>query len=102
MKSLVKKWVRVVYCKAFAVGVCILVAGFTTAAQAQNNDEIAVRQLLQKQVNAWNKGSIEEFMTGYLQSDSLVFIGKNGPKYGYQTTLENYRKNYPDTALWGN
>lgn len=40
-------------------------------------------------------------MKGYWNSDSLLFVGKNGPKYGYRTTLENYRKSYPDTTVMG-
>jgi ketosteroid isomerase-like protein len=40
-------------------------------------------------------------MVGYLHSDSLVFIGKSGPTYGYNNTLLNYKKNYPDTSRMG-
>lgn len=68
---------------------------------AQDADEIAVRQLLENQTKAWSKGNVEEFMQGYWHSDSLVFTGKNGVKYGYNTVLENYKKNYPDTAAMG-
>jgi ketosteroid isomerase-like protein len=67
----------------------------------QTSDEKAIRQVIRMQSEAWNKGSIEEYMKGYWQSDSLTFIGKSGPKYGYKTTLENYRKGYPDTAAMG-
>ena len=69
--------------------------------KAQSADEAAVREVLGNQTDAWNKGDLEEFMKGYWNSDSLVFIGKNGPRYGYKTTLENYRKGYPDTAAMG-
>lgn len=79
----------------------LLTIPFSQQSKAQNADELAVRQLLNKQVAAWNSGNIEAFMNGYWQSDSLVFIGKNGPKYGYTTTLENYKKSYPDTAAMG-
>jgi ketosteroid isomerase-like protein len=68
---------------------------------AQTPDEKAIRNLLFKQTQAWNKGNIDAFMNGYLKSDSLVFIGKSGPKYGYNTTLENYKKSYPDTTAMG-
>jgi hypothetical protein len=68
-------------------------------AQAKNEKEIS--SMLQKQVVAWNNGEIDKFMIGYYQSDSLLFIGKNGPKYGYKTTLDNYKKSYPDTATMG-
>ncbi|MEJ7678891.1 MAG: hypothetical protein WKG06_13750 [Segetibacter sp.] len=40
-------------------------------------------------------------MKGYWKSDSLMFVGKNGVKYGYETTLENYKKSYPDTTARG-
>lgn len=68
---------------------------------AQNKDEQAIRQLLAEQTKAWNAGDVEAFMKGYWKSDSLVFVGKNGPKYGYDVTLENYKKSYPDTAAMG-
>jgi ketosteroid isomerase-like protein len=40
-------------------------------------------------------------MSGYWRSDSLVFIGKNGPTYGWQPTLDNYKKTYPGAAQMG-
>ena len=80
----------------------VFIIGFTPLnAVAQNKDEQAVRQLLYNQLTGWNNGDIESYMKGYWNSDSLVFIGKNGPKYGYKTTLENYKKSYPDTSSMG-
>lgn len=78
-----------------------LILLLSLSAPAQNRDEQAVRSLLEEQSKAWNNGNIDEYMKGYWNSDSLVFIGKNGPKYGYKTTLENYKKSYPDTAAMG-
>ena len=40
-------------------------------------------------------------MNGYWQNDSLMFIGKSGITYGWQKTLDNYKKGYPDTASMG-
>ena len=68
---------------------------------AQNKDEQAIRQILANQESAWNKGDLTTFMIGYWENDSLVYIGKNGPTYGYMTTLNNYKKNYPDTSHMG-
>lgn len=68
---------------------------------AQNKDEQTIRALLTRQTEQWNKGNIEEFMKGYWESDSLMFIGKRGPTYGYNKTLENYKKSYPDTTAMG-
>lgn len=72
-----------------------------TNIDAQSKDEVAVLKVLAAQQAAWNKGDIKGFMQGYWQSDSLMFIGKSGITYGWQKTLENYKKSYPDTAAMG-
>lgn len=68
---------------------------------AQNSDEQTIRNILKRQNADWNAGNIDAFMKGYWESDSLMFIGKNGVTYGWQNTLNNYKKNYPDTATMG-
>ncbi|TAE72693.1 MAG: DUF4440 domain-containing protein [Bacteroidetes bacterium] len=67
----------------------------TAATQAQKNAEKIIRGVLQTQTAAWNRGDLDNFMVGYWESDSLLFVGKNGATYGYQATLANYRKSYP-------
>jgi ketosteroid isomerase-like protein len=69
--------------------------------QAQNKDERAITQMLSAQVEAWNKGSIEGFMKGYWDNDSLLFIGSKGPRYGYKAAMNRYKEAYPDTAQMG-
>lgn len=61
----------------------------------------AIVQVLTTQTAAWNRGDLPGFMAGYWQSDSLVFIGRKGPTYGWQPTLANYQKSYPDAAAMG-
>lgn len=74
---------------------------FSLMAFTQSGDELAIRQLLDDQVKAWNQGNIESFMQGYWKNDSLMFIGKSGISWGWQKTLENYKKGYPDTTAMG-
>jgi ketosteroid isomerase-like protein len=69
--------------------------------RAQVPAEKQIRQILQAQEAAWNRGDLRAFMKGYWEHDSLVFIGRNGPVYGYKTTLANYLRSYPDTAHMG-
>lgn len=78
----------------------ILLAAPFTAVRAQQ-PQSAIRALLQKQTSSWNQGDLDAFMTTYWQSDSLIFIGKRGPTYGWQATLDNYKKSYPDTTAMG-
>ena len=79
---------------------CLLLM-FTTFSYAQQGDEKIIRDMLERQTRDWNRGDIDAFMKGYWQSDSLMFVGKSGVTYGYQKTLDNYKKNYPDTAAMG-
>ena len=65
------------------------------------NDKAAILQTLEDQQFAWNEGNTEKFMEGYWKSDSMQFIGRSGINYGWQTTLDNYKKNYPDTVAMG-
>ena len=74
---------------------------FSIRAVAQSSDELLVRKVLNKQTAAWNRGDIDGFMKGYWESDSLMFVGKNGVTYGWKNTLNNYKKNYPDTGAMG-
>ena len=73
----------------------------STTIFAQNKEELDIRAILSNQTKAWNKGDLSSFMNGYWENDSLVYVGKNGPSYGYATTLKNYKKNYPDTSHMG-
>jgi len=68
---------------------------------AQSKDELEIRDILDEQTQAWNQGNIERFMKTYWENDSLMFIGKNGVTYGWLNTLNNYKRNYPDTAAMG-
>ena len=61
----------------------------------------AILQVLHTQTAAWNRGDVAGFMQGYWQNDSLVFIGKSGLTYGWQPTLDNYRRSYPNAAAMG-
>lgn len=82
----------------FVLYLILLIAPLTIQAQQPQS---AIRALLAKQTAAWNAGNLEEFMSTYWQSDSLVFIGKRGPTYGWKATLDNYKRSYPDTISMG-
>ena len=68
---------------------------------AQSKDESAIRKLLAEQTDSWNRGDVVNFMNGYWENDSLMFIGKSGVTYGWANTLNNYKKGYPDTTAMG-
>jgi ketosteroid isomerase-like protein len=63
--------------------------------------KLEIENLMAEQESAWNKADINGFMKHYWQSDSLEFIGKKGLTYGWQATLDNYKKSYPDASAMG-
>jgi ketosteroid isomerase-like protein len=73
----------------------------TSLVYSQPNEEKSIRQLLSVQTESWNRGDIEGFMQTYWKSDSLMFFGKTGVHFGWQETLNNYKKGYPDTTAMG-
>jgi ketosteroid isomerase-like protein len=73
----------------------------TLSVSAQMDDKILILKLLEGQRQAWNRGDLVNYMQGYSKSDSLLFVGKSGPQYGWETTLANYRKSYPDKKTMG-
>ena len=80
----------------------LLIFFVSNALSAQvNKDEKEIRDLLTRQTLSWNGGNIDEFMSGYWNNDSLMFVGKSGVTYGYSNTLNNYKKNYSDSAKMG-
>jgi hypothetical protein len=60
-----------------------------------NDDKQNIISLLKAQEKAWSTQDFEAFMEGYWKSDSLKFYGADGLKYGWQTTLDSYKKRYP-------
>lgn len=78
---------------------------FSFAAMAEHRlnekDESNIRKLIQLQADAWNEGNVEKFMETYWKSDQLSFVGSRGPTYGWQATLDNYKKGYPDKKSMG-
>jgi hypothetical protein len=75
--------------------------GCCLVSPAQKNARQKILTLLNTQTQAWNRGDLEGFMKGYWENDSLRFIGKSGITYGYNNTLNNYKRGYPDTAAMG-
>lgn len=63
--------------------------------------EQAIRDVLTRQVEAWNAGDIDTYMAGYWQSEDLRFASGGSVQHGWQTTLERYHRSYPDRAAMG-
>jgi ketosteroid isomerase-like protein len=87
---MIKKWLVI----------AVFLVAIQFSAQAQTS-EAAIRKVLATQVATWNEANIDAFMETYWKSDSLLFVGKNGPTYGWQNTLNNYKKSYATKEQMG-
>jgi len=76
--------------------ICVLVALPLLAAAPEQQ----IRQVLDDQVAAWNRGDIPAFMDGYDKSESTTFISATVTK-GHAQVLANYLKRYPTREKMG-
>jgi len=93
------------------LSISILVLIFLVSCNQNSNKPLSVISFIQAnkdietvlfdQQASWNRGDIDAFMEGYWNSEDLTFIGKSGVNKGWQTTLENYKKGYPDLDAMG-
>jgi len=80
---------------------CLLFCGISITSQTLNTDLNSVLNNMKAQETAWNLGNIDGFMDYYWKSDSLLFIGSKGITLGWQKTLTNYKRNYPNKNAMG-
>jgi ketosteroid isomerase-like protein len=83
------------------IPVCLLALSLLAEAQPPNLPkpspaEAAVRQVLDAQVIAWNKGDLEGYMAGYWKSPDLVFYSGGTRTQGWDATLARYRRRYQE------
>jgi len=82
--------------------VAMLFVNSFAEAKISEKETREISGLLDKQVLAWNEGNLEKVMQTYWNSEKLSFVGSRGPTYGWQETLDSYKKGYPDKAAMGN
>jgi ketosteroid isomerase-like protein len=65
-----------------------------------SRDELDVVKVLTRQENAWNKGDIDSFASGFKNSPDILFVGAQTSR-GYESMLSDYKKNYPTKDAMG-
>lgn len=63
-------------------------------ATEQSKSSKQIEAVLSAQCDAWNKGSLDEFMKGYLQSDNTSYTSGGTEVWGYEALQERYQKKY--------
>ena len=89
-----------------ALLILLFALGLWTGRQTQpmekrEQDRAAIEAVLNAQEQAWNRGDVDAFLTGYWKSPELTFEGSGGIARGWDGVLARYKKNYPDQAAMG-
>lgn len=61
----------------------------------------AVEEVVRAQVDAWNKGDVDEFVKYYWNSDDVTFSSGGKVTRGWTATANNYRERYPTREAMG-
>ncbi len=83
--------------KIFAGIVVLLLCVGVEATQKKAKEPKAaqeIRAILDKQVADWNRRDLEGFMSAYWNAPELSFYSGGTKTYGWQQTIERYRKRY--------
>lgn len=83
------------------IAIYLFLYSLSSFAQKTKDETKVVANNMKIQEESWNKGDIPGFMEYYWKSDSLKFIGNKGITYGWQKTLDNYLKGYPNKEAMG-
>lgn len=59
-------------------------------------DATAVRAVLERQRDAWNRGDLDAFMEGYHQRPEIVFTSSAKIRRGYDEAMQAYQRRYVD------
>ena len=81
--------------------ISLLSFNLTLPAQDKEKDFEQIKRIFHQQEEDWNRGDIDAFMEAYQKSEDLQFGGAYGITFGWQQTLERYKKGYPDRESMG-
>ncbi len=81
--------------------VLLLTFSCKTTKPTATDDVAQIRSILLAQQKAWSDNDLEGFMSGYWQSDELTYFSGGKITKGWNTTLANYKRNYPSKKETG-
>jgi hypothetical protein len=87
----------------------LLIVSLSAFAQNKKNlgkyysakEEKEILNVMDNQVREWNAGSLEGYMSGFWKSDSLRMVSKVGIQYGWNLTLDMYKKSIKSKEQMG-
>jgi ketosteroid isomerase-like protein len=79
-------------------GLCAALASCGSSASQlrrfEPDDRAAIRSVLERQVEAWNRGDLAGYMEGYARSPALIFTSGGNVRRGWQNAFDHYQARY--------
>lgn len=75
----------------------VLAACASSAAQVRHfapSDRAAISAVLDRQIEAWNRGDLPAYMEGYARIPGLIFTSGGNIRRGWQDALDHYQARY--------
>ena len=72
---------------------------YSIQALCQSKDEKAIMEVMQKEIEYWNSGNIEGYVSLYAPVDSVRMIYTQGATYGRDSILAFYKKYWPKERM---
>lgn len=86
---------------AIMLSVLVFLPSCNTEMYDAPRERADIKQLLDEQVIAWNKGDIDGYMRGYWKNDSLTFTSGGFVFLGWDSTLAKYKSAYTTKDAMG-
>jgi len=80
--------------KMSSTALLLLISACASSPSRAGDPAAEVRAVWNAQVEAWNRGDLDSFMTGYWNSPDFVFFSDEAETRGWHQTLERYRATY--------
>ena len=81
--------------------VCLIIVVVTAFTADAADPAAEIRQVLEAQQHAWNRGDIDGFMEGYARARSTTFVSEDSVTRGWDTVRARYRNKYSSAAKMG-
>ena len=81
--------------KFLTIATFVAICTVSLTSSAQTKDEKAIMELIQKELEYWNSGNIEGYVSLYAPVDSVRMIYTGGATYGRDSILAFYKKYWP-------
>jgi ketosteroid isomerase-like protein len=89
---------RLLYLTLLLMATTTIVSSFT---MPKGDAVQEVKQALEGQIAAWNKGDLETAMTFYWNSPEMLWISKGGTEKGYQEVYDMFLQDFTDRSKMG-